>query len=359
MGVGTLTCADLDQYVAECDRLGGPEHLAAKDFLSDFDLRISTPVDQRLDPFSEEYVAQQIAVYREVANRNVDQETGEQAPVPVEQNILSPNPYASRDVHFISKHSRAVVTTVLVSNLPPAARVLDVGCGWGLSSEVMAFCGLDVDGIDINPLFVDLVGRRAQLRKLPITPILSQFDNIRSSYKYDLALFYESLHHAIRPWNTIAGIAPLLKEDGKIAFAGEPINDIWWRNWGVRLDSLSVYCIRKFGWFESGWSRRFITSCFEHAGFALETYEGIGLDNGIIGVAVRKDALSSSMFARPRPDYAAPPPPPALPPPPAIAIIPTPPAPPRVEAPQRRRKKKKSLARRILKRVRKVLSTGT
>jgi len=37
-------------------------------------------------------------------------------------------------------------------------------------------------------------------------------------------------------------------------------------NWGLRLDPLSVYCIHKFGWFESGWSADFLTAAFQRAG---------------------------------------------------------------------------------------------
>ena len=34
-----------------------------------------------------------------------------------------------------------------------------------------------------------------------------------------------------------------------------------WPSWGLRVDQESLYCTRKFGWFESGWTDTFIMSC--------------------------------------------------------------------------------------------------
>jgi hypothetical protein len=70
-----------------------------------------------------------------------------------------------------------------------------------------------------------------------------------------------------------------LKPGGKLLLAGEPINDIW-KHWGLRTDPLSVYCIRKFGWFESGWSARFLTACVERCGFKVTHF---GAEAGSIG----------------------------------------------------------------------------
>ena len=204
---------------------------------------------------------------------------------PLEQNVDAPNPYGSNDVGFIAKHAHAVLAAVMASDLPAGASILDMGSGWGLSSEVMAFCGAKVTPVDINPDFVELNRRRAaRLGLTSMTPIHSAFDTFETDSRFDLILFYECLHHSVRPWETLARVAPFVNPGGKIAFAGEPINDAW-PTWGLRRDPLSVYCIRKFGWFESGWSASFITRAFERAGFTLNLIPGIGLDGGLIGVA--------------------------------------------------------------------------
>ena len=277
--------SDLDRYVAECDALGGPGDPRAIEAMSGFTLRYTTAVDTSLDPFSAAYFAQQLALYSEISGRKLDQETGELQPIDPAAHAAAANPYRTNDIKFMAKHVRVIVNVLAAANLPPAARILDLGCGWGLSSEVMAFCGAKIDALDINPLFVDLVNRRAPPRNYDIRAQIGAFDTFQAQGPYDLILFYECLHHAVKPWTLIARLKPLLGASGKIAFAGEPINTIWWPHWGIRLDHFSVYCIRKLGWFESGWSLDFLSQCFTRAGYELSTYPGIGLENGRIGFA--------------------------------------------------------------------------
>lgn len=293
MGAGTIRANDLDGFVAECDRLGGLDGLngpRAAEFLADFEYRRTTEIDVRLDPFSVDYFNRQTELYRELAGRDVNQLDGELTPLDVAAHAAGTNPYNRRDIAFLSKHTRAVLTALDLANLPPGATILDAGCCWGLSSEAMAFCGASVTAIDINPLFVELVRTRATRLKLPIEVVHSNFDDYESDRPFDLLFFYECLHHALKPWETLARLGRFVKPDGKIVFAGEPVNTVWWKDWGLRLDAPSVYCARKFGWWESGWSMEFISRCFDRAGFALTPYDDLGLNNGPIGVAVRHGA---------------------------------------------------------------------
>lgn len=294
MGVGKVSTAELDKFVEEIDGLGGPSSCQAVDYLSDFSLAFKTKVDESLDPFSDGYYNCQLNLYRELSGRELDQETGEQTAIDVEAHSLGVNPYNSRDINFIAKHARAVLTAIYMANLPSNASVLDMGSGWGLSSEVMAFCGANVTSVDINPLFVELNQKRAARLSFPICSRLSEFDTYTDDNKYDLVFFYECLHHAVRPWETLKHISQFVAPSGKIAFAGEPINDIFWKNWGLRLDALSIYCIRKFGWFESGWSEKFLLQAFSYAGFSLNLYPHVGLDNGLVGLATRTSDCQNS-----------------------------------------------------------------
>ena len=286
MAAGKVHSSELDAFVAECDRLGGPQHPNCVPFLSSFELIINTKVDQTLDPFSDEYFQQQLAVYREMSVRDLDQDVGEQAAVDVETNSLAANPYNSGDVKNISSHAKTITTVLSLAGIPSDAKVLDLGAGWGLSSEIMAFCGAKVTAVDINPLFVDLITRRAANKQLPITARLSNFDEYEDAERYDLAVFYECLHHAVRPWETLENIARYLKPNGKIAIAGEPICD-YWKHWGIRKDALTAYCVRKYGWFESGWSKDFITKAFERVGFELQLTPHLGISQNYIGLAHR------------------------------------------------------------------------
>ena len=274
--------------IALCDRLGGIDAPAAADYIRDFRLNHATRVNESLDPFSDAYFNEQLTLYREIAGRDLDQETGELTTVDVERNWLAANPYGSRDIGFIARHARAIHSVLVTAGLPPGAKVLDMGAGWGLSSEAVAFAGACVTAVDINPAFVELVNRRAARLSLSISAVHGTFDGFETDDRFDLILFYECLHHALRPWRSLRHLGRFLAPGGKIAVAGEPINNEW-RHWGLRRDPLSVYCIRKFGWFESGWTAAFLVESFREAGFRLTLLHGIGLDNGTVGIALRED----------------------------------------------------------------------
>ena len=303
----------LDAFVARVDAGGGPGGPAFDALCRIFRYVPVQQVDQDLDPLSEAYGAQMIALYHEIAGRDLDQSTGEMTDFEIERHVVEANPYALRDANFISRHARTVLTTVMVANLPGAPRILDLGCGWGLSTEMLGFTGAEVTAVDINPRFVELVSRRAARRGAKVEVVQSNFDDLALDGLYDFALFYECLHHAVKPWETIAHVARFMKPDGRIAIAGEPIDEYWWRSWGLRLDPLSLYCIRKFGWFESGWSADFIARVFAENGWTLTLIPGIGLDDGPIGVAQRADiavgrplALPAARFFEPPQQTAAP-----------------------------------------------------
>jgi SAM-dependent methyltransferase len=288
MGAGSVSAQNLDEFIAKVDALGGiasPEALA---YMADFKFQYGTVIDESLDPFGEEYFRQQCALYSEVSGRSIDQETGEIYQIDVDYHAGGINPYRTSDLAFMTRHVRAVATAMMIAQLPPEAEVLDVGSGWGLSSEIIAYCGGKVTSVDISPLFVDLVDRRSRRLGLPITATQGNFDHFNVGGQFDAAFFYECLHHALRPWIVVENVGRHLKPGGKIIFAGEPIFDQWC-NWGIRLDAVSVYCIRKFGWFESGWSKSFIKSAFNKAGFDLDLVPFLGLENGDVGIAHRTD----------------------------------------------------------------------
>jgi SAM-dependent methyltransferase len=291
MGIGRLHATQLDRLVAEVDARGGLGTPDATAHLADFQLDFDTRPDGTLDPFSDGYFAQQQALYEELAGRPLDQTTGELTPLDVDAHAAGCNPYNSPDVRFISKHARAVLTAVMLADLPPGASVLDAGSGWGLSSEVMAFSGAKVTAVDINPRFTEVVRRRAGRLGLPVRAVASGFDQFDTAERFDLVFFYESLHHSLRPWETLARLGRFVRADGKVVLAGEPVNAFWWPHWGLRLDPASVYCVRKFGWWESGWTAEFISACFARCGFRLELHPNVGLDNGLIGVAVRANEV--------------------------------------------------------------------
>lgn len=285
---GKVHTRDLDEFVARCDRLGGIADQRAREWTRDFSVAFDTEVDTSADPFSATYWDSQRKLHAELSGRVLDQEKTELTPIDVDLHLRAINPYNSKDPQFIARHKRAVLNAFLAAGPESGMSVLDLGCGWGLTSEAMAYCGAHVTAVDINPQFVELVSSRATRLGLPIAAKRASFDDLESAQLFDLIFFYECLHHSLKPWETIRYVAQFLKPRGRIVWAGEPVNNIWWKSWGLRLDAESVYVMRKFGWWESGWSESFITECFKKADLELTIIPTAGLDGGPVGFAVAK-----------------------------------------------------------------------
>lgn len=286
MGVGRVRQHELDDFVAGCDERGGLKSAACVEWMSDFEYVLDTRVDERLDPFSEAYVEEQLAVYRELSGRELDQEQHEQTPFDFDASLRGANPYGSDDPSFLVPHAVAVLHSLYLAELPPSPRVLDMGCGWGLSTELMGFCGARLTCVDVNPDFLRLVRERAAARGLDVRTVQAEFESFESDEQgYDMAIFYECLHHTVRPWRALENVARAVADDGKIVLSGEPIQSTWWRTWGLRLDPASVYSTRKHGWFESGFSRSFLRRCFERCGRRVQMYPGLGLGLGYVAVS--------------------------------------------------------------------------
>lgn len=257
--------ADLDTFVSQVDALGGPGFPGVDEYWRDFTYAPHTPVDTGLDPFGSAYFAQQIALYHEIAGRGLDQNVNEYTVFDHVPHLMSRNPYNHGEPGVLATQLVQLATALRLANPRRGARMVDMGCGWGLSSELASYVGLKVEAVDINPDFVALVSERSERYRYDIKTVHSAFDDYVSDTPIDLILFYECLHHAVEPWALVQRLGRMLTAGGKIVACGEPINSFWWPYWGLRLDPMSVYCIRKHGWFESGWSHDFIVACMDRA----------------------------------------------------------------------------------------------
>ena len=278
---------DLDSFVAETDRLGGVGSPEGKALWANFSYQPTVAIDQTLDPYSPEYFAQQIALYKELSGREMDAVANEMTSIDVEQHVGAPNPYGVFDPSTFVVHYLRLGTAIRRAGLPLLPKLLDMGAGWGLSSEFFATLGCNVTAVDINPSFVDLIRRRQTIHGNKVKALAGAFDDFEPPEAYDAVFFYECLHHAAKPWELLARAVQWLAPGGKIIFAGEPVNEFWWRHWGMRLDAQSIYCIRKFGWFESGWSRSFIVDCLRRAGTTVDYYDDPDPEVGSVCVATK------------------------------------------------------------------------
>ncbi|WP_242153875.1 class I SAM-dependent methyltransferase [Sphingomonas sp. BAUL-RG-20F-R05-02] len=282
--------AEIDRFVHAVDASGG--NLGCPTIQQEFypiDLDYDTVVDQSFDPFSGSYFEQQVELYRGISSRDLDQSSGELHDDDLRPLLDAPNPTGISDVAILADSMRALTTMLSVSNLKSSPRILDLGAGHGLSSEIYAYAGCNVHAIDIDPALGELSRRRSSAHNLNITRDEMNFDDLSrlsrvSDSAYDAAFFFQSFHHCLRPWDLIGQLKSKMAAAGIIGFVGEPVQKNWWNNWGIRLDPESIYVARKRGWFENGWSHNFIRQCFERNGLTLVFFTG-GLGGGEIGIA--------------------------------------------------------------------------
>jgi len=86
---------------------------------------------------------------------------------------------------------------------------------------------------------------------------------------FDSVLFFESFHHCADPVAMIGRVRRLLARGGAAYFAAEPITDDFAAPWGLRLDGMSAWSIRKHGWLELGFQSGFFHELLERNGFEV------------------------------------------------------------------------------------------
>jgi len=110
----------------------------------------------------------------------------------------------------------------IISLLPPSGRLLDMGCGTGWTSVFFAKRGFDVVGQDLVPEAIEAA------RQLKVDNGLENLDFVVGDYEgltfdaeFDIAVFFDSLHHAMREDLALASAYRALKPGG-LCITSEP-----------------------------------------------------------------------------------------------------------------------------------------
>jgi 2-polyprenyl-3-methyl-5-hydroxy-6-metoxy-1,4-benzoquinol methylase len=109
-------------------------------------------------------------------------------------------------------------------------RVLEIGCGEGVASVQLAYCGALVDAIDISPISIEVARKRAELNGQSVNFIIGDFikDNHIFRNAYDIVWCDMILHHLVDSLTTVIGaIYRSLRPDG-LFIAREPISYAGW-----------------------------------------------------------------------------------------------------------------------------------
>jgi 2-polyprenyl-3-methyl-5-hydroxy-6-metoxy-1,4-benzoquinol methylase len=175
------------------------------------------------------------------------------------------------------------------------ASIIEFGCGWGNLALPLARARQDVSVVDIDQGFLDRVQRKAEKEGLAISSYCGDFVEVAKSLekKFDVVIFQSSFHHCLDFLELLTAIkSNLLKADGFILFASEPISGDIGFPWGLRYDGESLWAIMCNKWLELGFDHDFFAEMLLNAGFFFERVPAIV---GFVGEAFKANRSELSL----------------------------------------------------------------
>ena len=239
-----------------------------------------------LDPFSTAYRDAVMALYFELRGQgraDYDAARDELSVWAELPNIWTEiAPWAFQDAALVSEHIVAWGTILGHLGLKPGGRVLEYGPGSGQLLLMLARLGYEASGVDIDPRALALIERQAREMGVAVRTARAGFGEGFADERFDVVLFYESFHHALEFDTLLRCLHGRLRPGGRVVLCGEPIVPVQDGPvpfpWGPRLDGLSVFCMRKFGWMELGFTHDFFVETARRTGWTVShhPHPGIG-----------------------------------------------------------------------------------
>jgi SAM-dependent methyltransferase len=104
-------------------------------------------------------------------------------------------------------------------------RVLEVGCGDGITSVELAYCGALVTGIDISPVSIAVARRRAELQGVDLECRVENVVDVESigDGLYDIVWCDAVLHHLVDSLEAVMKKIHRALKPGGLVIANEPV----------------------------------------------------------------------------------------------------------------------------------------
>ena len=238
-----------------------------------------TPRLRELDPFSETYKATVLQLYHDLRgdDRNYDPLRDEQSGMSLPQNLWSgASPWSFRDSTFVAEFLLSWGQIMRSLALPPGsdAKILEYGSGSGQLLLFLARLGLRTSAVDIDAASLELVRAQAASMQLDVRTEQAAFGDGFGEETFDRIIFFESFHHAIDFGPLLGRLRQRLNPGGLLILCGEPVVGAFVPSvpypWGPRLDGLSVFCIRRHGWMELGFTEPFLIDAMHRYGWLVD-----------------------------------------------------------------------------------------
>lgn len=262
----------LDAALDEADRLFAGSEDEARAFLETFCL--APPAPPR-DPFSDAYRRWTWDLYRTVSGRDAYSVESEESPFDVQAALSRPFPYATGSAAVVSRDllSRGhLLATLGRAGVGPPARVVELGPGWGNLTADLAMTGYRVTAVEVGDRFASLLRQRCPAVEVVHADMLT-FARRPPAERFDAAVFYESFHHCADHLELLRSLHGVVGVGGVVALCAEPV-DLLPYPWGPRLDGLSLWSSRRYGWLELGFDERYLAEALRRTGWVASQHPG-------------------------------------------------------------------------------------
>jgi len=261
-GIRSIPLESLDEELAAAALLFSSSEDDARSLLQGFKLALSE--DRPSDPFSADYREWTWTLYRSLSGRSQYSTDHEASPFDLERATARPFPFETGSASVVGGDLVArghLLRCIGEAPLPlsPPSRIVEFGPGWGNLTVDLVSTGFNVTAVEIDAQFCELIRRRCPSPEL-LTIVQGDMLAFEPDGQYDAAIFFESFHHCSDHLAMLRRLHRIVRPGGAVFFASEPVHKMDYP-WGPRLDGLSVWSTRTYGWLELG----FDTSYFENA----------------------------------------------------------------------------------------------
>ncbi len=198
-----------------------------------------------------------LELYRRISGREYDPERTELSDSAAFTGRSDSFPYCTGSPGLTALNLEMIASVLRLCNgLPPGARILEFGPGWGELTLALARLGFRVTCIDVEERFLALIRSRAEMLGVSgISTVRGSFHALAGLENgFDAIVFFESFHHEIFHYELLEKCLARLRPEGIIILAGEPVSPANPVPWGLRLDGQSLWSIAVNGWMELGFS---------------------------------------------------------------------------------------------------------
>jgi SAM-dependent methyltransferase len=258
-----VALGDLDGELEEAARLFTVSEDAARAYLRGFTMAV--PEGHPDDPFSQAYADWVWGLYHQVSGRSEYSIANEASPFDLEAAIAAPYPYSTGSTTVVGEELVARGFIISTLGLVPPARLVEFGSGWGNLTNDLTQMGFEVTAVEVEERFCALTERRSRqpdrLRVVHGGMLEFEADGV-----FDAAIFYESFHHCADHMAMLRRLTGIVRPGGRVLWAGEPVQPLGYP-WGLRLDGLSLWSTRTYGWLELGFDERYFAEALARTGW--------------------------------------------------------------------------------------------